>query len=311
MFLGVLAGILAGALWGLTFVAPLVTAPYSPFDLTVGRYLVFGVASIVVLAPGRFQTLRGLPRRDWILIGLLGFAGNAGYYLAMSLAVPRAGTAVVALIIGSMPVVMGILGNKGEKRIPARRLVPSLLLIAAGLLAVNGSAFADAKALGTLGNFAAGVTLTLGALALWAWYGLRNARALADRGAVSPVTWTALTGVGTLLALIPVLFLGWFAGWSMIPSLGLASPDALRLIAWSLMVGLLSSWAATWAWSVAARRLPVSLAGQLIVSETVFALIYGAAYQGSPPSWAEAIGGTLLLAGVVVALRTFQHRKVG
>jgi drug/metabolite transporter (DMT)-like permease len=257
MLIGVLAGIFAGALWGLTFVAPLVTAPYSPFDLTVGRYLVFGVASLVVLSPGRFQTLRRLPRRDWILVGLLGFAGNVGYYLAMSLAVPRAGTAVVALIIGCLPVVMGVLGNKGEQRIPTRRLVPSLLLIAAGLLAVNGSAFAVAKALDMLGRFAAGVILTLAALTLWTWYGLRNARALDERGAVSAVTWTALTGVGTLLALIPVLGFGWVAGWSMLLSLGPTRPDALRLIAWSLMLGLLSSWAATWAWSIAARRLPV------------------------------------------------------
>jgi len=148
MLIGVAAGILAGALWGLTFVAPLVTAPYSPFDLTVGRYLAFGLASLAVLAPGGFPVLRALPRRDWLLVGLLGFAGNVGYYLAMSLAVPRAGTAVVALVIGCLPVVMAVLGNKGPQRVPLRRLVPSLLLIAAGLLAVNGAAFANAKAVG-------------------------------------------------------------------------------------------------------------------------------------------------------------------
>ena len=167
--------------------------------------------------------------------------------------------------------------------------------------------FADAKALGTLGQFMAGVVLTLAAMALWAWYGLKNAGVLAERRDVSLVTWAALTGVGTLLALTPVLMFGLSAGWSMVPALGLTGPDALRLGAWSLVLGLLSSWVATWAWSIAARRLPVSLAAQLIVSETVFALMYGAAYRGSLPSWAEALGGALLLAGVVVALRTFQR----
>ena len=255
--------------------------------------------------------LRALPRRDWLLVGLLGFAGNVGYYLAMSLAVPRAGTAVVALVIGCLPVVMAVLGNKGPQRVPLRRLVPSLLLIAAGLLAVNGAAFADAKAVGALAPFFLGLVLTLAALALWAWYGLRNASAITERPAISPITWTALTGVGTLVALLPVLLIGLAAGWSAVPSLGLAGSGALRLLAWSLILGLMSSWAATWAWSVAARQLPVSLAGQLIVSETVLALIYGAAYQQRLPGWAEALGGALLVAGVVVALRTFMRNRPG
>jgi len=153
--------------------------------------------------------------------------------------------------------------------------------------------------------------LTLAALALWAWYGLRNASTITERPALSPITWTALTGVGTLLALLPVLLVGLAAGWSAVPSLGLAGSNALRLLVWSLILGLMSSWAATWAWSVAARQLPVSLAGQLIVSETVFALIYGATYQQRLPGWAEAFGGALLVAGVIVALRTFMRNRPG
>ncbi len=56
-----------------------------------------------------------------------------------------------------------------------------------------------------------------------------------------------------------------------------------------LILGLMSTWAATWTWSIAARHLPVSLAGQLIVFETVFALIYGAVYQKQLPGWAEVL----------------------
>jgi drug/metabolite transporter (DMT)-like permease len=307
--IGLLAGILAGALWGLTFIAPLVAAPYSTFDLTVGRYLAYGLVSVAVLAPGRFQSLRSLSPRDWLRLVALGFTGNVGYYLAVSAAVPRAGTAVVALIIGCVPVVMSVLGNRGERRLPPRKLAPSLVLIAAGLLTVNGAAFAQAKTVGAVGAFATGVVLTLAALSLWTWYGLTNARILAERKTLSPAVWTALTGIGTLIALIPVLLIGWLAGWSMLPTLGLAGPGALRLVAWSLVLAVLCSWAATWAWSIAAQRLPVSLAGQLIVVETIFALLYGALYRGQSPGWAEVLGGALLIAGVVVALRTFHQAR--
>lgn len=71
----------------------------------------------------------------------------------------------------------------------------------------------------------------------------------------------------------------------------------------------LSSWAATWAWAIAARRLPVSLAAQLIVAETVFARVYGAIYQRRWPSGAESMGAGLLLMGVFVALRSFIGKK--
>ncbi len=305
MLIGLLAGIITGALWGFAFIAPLLAAPYSPFDLTIGRYLVFGLASLAVLAPSKFQTLRALNRRDWILITQLGFAGNAGYYLVMSLAVPRAGPAVVALIIGCLPVVIGILGNRGEHRIPARKLLPSLILIATGLLAVNGSALTQARAHGTLPTFITGVALTLLALGMWAWYAIINDRALADRQTMSPLTWTALAGVGSLLPLAPIVLAGGLAGWSMLPTLGLSAPPALHLIVASLGAGLLSSWAATWSWSVATRRLPVSLAGQLIVFETIFALIYSAAYQATRPNPTQSLGAALLIAGVIVAMHVF------
>ncbi len=146
MLLGALAGVLAGALWGLTFVAPLVADPYTPFDLTVARYLAFGAVSGALLAPGGFAAVRRLPRRDLALLALLGFAGNVGYYLLMALAVPLAGSAVVALVIGCLPVVMAVLGNAGPGRVPARRLAPPLLVLGAGLLVVNGAALAEARA---------------------------------------------------------------------------------------------------------------------------------------------------------------------
>lgn len=107
---------------------------------------------------------------------MLGFTGNVGYFLAIALAVPLAGTALVALVIGCLPVVMAILGNRGADRIPPRASALPLLLLAAGLVVFNAAAFGAAQAAGANGPFFAGLGLTLLALALWAYYGLRIAR---------------------------------------------------------------------------------------------------------------------------------------
>jgi drug/metabolite transporter (DMT)-like permease len=307
MEVGILAGLLAGALWGLTFVAPLAAAPYTPLDLMMLRYLVFGLGSLATLAPGGFALLRSLKQRDLAQLVALGAAGNVFYFGAMALAVPRIGSAVVALIIGCLPVVMGLLGNRGNAQIAWRRLAPPLALVVLGLLSVNGAALLDAHDTGDLRHALAGFGLAFAALGLWCWYGLANARAIARRPHLSGGQWTALTGVGTLLALLPVIPLCLASGLSSVPALGVHG--AGPLLAWGIALGLLCSWCATWAWSIASRRLPVSLAAQLIVAETLFALLYGAVYQRELPAWSEISGAICLLAGVFLAIRAFANNS--
>jgi drug/metabolite transporter (DMT)-like permease len=56
-------------------------------------------------------------------------------------------------------------------------------------------------------------------------------------------------------------------------------------------------------WNVASRHLPGTLGGQLIVSETVFALIYGFAWSSRWPRPLEAAAIALLVAGVALSVR--------
>ena len=52
MLRGILAGLAAGALWGLVFVAPRMAAGYSSVDLTAGRFLAYGVVAAAVMLMG-------------------------------------------------------------------------------------------------------------------------------------------------------------------------------------------------------------------------------------------------------------------
>ena len=70
-----------------------------------------------------------------------------------------------------------------------------------------------------------------------------------------------------------------------------------------LAIGLFSSWGGTLCWNEASQRLPTTLAGQLIVFETLAALAYGYAWRGGAPAPLALAGIALLLAGVVMALR--------
>jgi len=59
-------------------------------------------------------------------------------------------------------------------------------------------------------------------------------------------------------------------------------------------------------WNVASRALPLALTGQMIVFETIFASLYGYAWEGRRPTPLEAIALALLVAGVVMSARA--HR---
>jgi drug/metabolite transporter (DMT)-like permease len=71
-----------------------------------------------------------------------------------------------------------------------------------------------------------------------------------------------------------------------------------------LALGLFASWLGTLCWNEASQRLPTTLAGQLIVFETLAALTYAFALRGGAPSPTALAGIALLVAGVIWALRT-------
>ena len=57
------------------------------------------------------------------------------------------------------------------------------------------------------------------------------------------------------------------------------------------------------------QRLPPALGGQMIIFETVFAVIYAHIWRESLPSTLMVVGIGLLLLGIALAMRVFQEAK--
>ena len=56
-------------------------------------------------------------------------------------------------------------------------------------------------------------------------------------------------------------------------------------------------------WNVASQRLPASLCGQLIVSETLFALCYDALWSRAWPDALQLAAAALFTLGILAAIR--------
>jgi drug/metabolite transporter (DMT)-like permease len=309
MWIGTLFALAAGLMWGLVFVAPLLLPEYPAALLSVGRYLAFGLIALPLAWLDR-HALRRLTRRDWGEALKLAAIGNLLYYLCLAAAIQRAGAPLPTMLIGTLPVVIAITANRRDHRrdgrLPWARLLPSLLLIAAGIACVNQVELQalQARAPGDYGRYLQGGALALIAVACWTWYPLRNADWLRAHPGRNPRTWATAQGVATLpLAVLGYALLWGGMAWTQSPFAMPLGPRPLAFVGLMAVIGLFASWLGTLCWNAASQRLPTALAGQLIVFETLAALAYAFTLRGRVPEPLVLAGVVLLIAGVAWALR--------
>jgi drug/metabolite transporter (DMT)-like permease len=296
----------AGLLWGLVFITPLLLPEYPAALQSVGRYFAFGLIALPLGWLDRRELARLTPS-DWIEALKLALVGNLLYFLFLVSGIQRAGVPLPSVLIGTLPVVIPIVSNLLNHRrdglLPWHRLTPALLLMAAGIACVNHTELA------AIGNtdragYVSGALLTLGALACWTWYPLRNAAWLRHHPERSPRVWATAQGVATL----PLALTGYLALWLWLALSGDPlpmpfGPRPLFFIGLMAAMGLLASWLGTLCWNEASQRLPTAVAGQLIVFETLAALTYAFIFRGEWPAPLTLSGIAALLLGVLWAAR--------
>lgn len=300
MLTGILAGLGAGALWGLVFVAPRMldmgTGGYSSVDLTAGRFAVYGLVAALVMLLG-FRHRRLPTARQAAAALLMSVLGFSGYYLMLVLAIRDAGTEVPTLIIGTIPLWVMLLGKPQGLRWSA--LLPGLALTLAGLLLMMASVRDVDHGLAT--HFWRGIALVAVSMVSWTAFALLNSAWLKRHPEVNATDWANWLGIATGLGAL----LMWLVAGSGINELA-AHEDRFTFVLLCVMAGIGSTWLATILWSLASQRLSASLCGQLIVSETLFALLYSFAWDGRWPTLAQLIACAMFTLGIFASVRA--HR---
>jgi drug/metabolite transporter (DMT)-like permease len=227
------------------------------------------------------------------MLAMLSLVGNLLYFILLAAAIQLVGIAPASLIVGVLPVTITLLGLKTKGPVAA----------SAGLAAGDGAGRYYLHQYRYLWRQpcsqsswvrALGVLAALGALASWSWFAASNARYLRQRPCFDSHEWSCLLGMVTGV-------MGWLvAGGSLAgPAHGqpCSQPTQWQLF-WLAATGcaLGGSWLANALW-YAAARLPPTLSGQLIVFETLFALLYGFAWLQRWPRPLELASMLLLLGG--------------
>lgn len=308
LLLGLLFGLIAGAFWGGVFLAPKLLAAFTPLQMTAGRYIAYGLASAVLLAPGWKTVMGKMTGKDWRDLAALSLLGNLIYYVGLSVSVQSSGVALASLIIGLLPVTVTLVGAKPGEGVALRHLAAPLALVVAGGVCINVSVFTESQGVGVARQIVGVLGATL-ALAMWTAYAVWNARRLAATPKFTSHEWSLLTGLATgllsLALVIPAFALG---GEAHAPAAH--TPEAwgwFWMVSFAVAIG--ASVIGNGLWNAASRLLPLSLSGQLIVFETLFALLYGFLYEGRWPRGLETAAIVLMLAGVLWSVRLHRPAK--
>ncbi len=231
--------------------------------------------------------------------------GFTGYYLLLALAIQDSGTELPALIIGTIPIWMMLLGK--PVGLNWKSLVPGLVLTSAGLALMVMANFNAQAVVGAEHNpdanahYWRGIAWVVAAMVSWTVFGLMNSAWLKRHPDVNATDWANWLGVATGAG---AFAMWWIAGSDATTLLALENRSWLVFICISTGVG--SAWVATILWNIASQRLSASLCGQLIVSETIFALVYSYAWDQQWPGFLQISACVLFLLGILASIKAHQ-----
>lgn len=312
MALGFLYGVLACMIWGFVYLVPEVLPGYPPALMAAGRFVSFGLVALPLAWMER-REFASYTLKDWFIVSKLGVIGNIVYYWCLIEAIQNAGVPVAGMAMSAVPVLVAAVSNIRDRKkgtaLAWSRLIPGLLLIVCGFALASLSEFEMVVKASSDGGirFWYGVLMAVAALLIWTWYPICNADWLLAHSNRSPRAWSTAQGLATF----PFAVIMYLVFWKMEPAgTPFFGADPIWFIAVMVVTGLMGSWVGIIFWNAMSQRLPTALAGQMIVFETIFAVLYAHVMRLSWPQWNMTAGMVLLLAGVLLSLKVFQSAKI-
>ncbi len=299
------AAILAGACWGVSFLAPRILMDTNPSTVALFRFLFFGASALIAL----FLRRKHLPAITWktteVAIGLA-LLGYSLYYYLLAVAVRDAGMVFSTAIIGLLPLTILLVSVSWRKGL--RLWFPILCILTGAILIpfeLFGGAYSEYLQRTELER-GIGLASALGALVLWTAFATMNARFLRRHAEWSPMDWAGVLGIAAAIS-AGVIFYGIEgSNWQAEFARAAASP---KVLLWTGFMGIAGAWLATGLWNYASRALPPATLGMLLIFESVFGLLFGFIYDERIPTVRESCAILLLLGGAVVGLARLTNNK--
>ncbi|MFI7277647.1 EamA family transporter [Streptomyces sp. NPDC049879] len=261
-----------------------VSATIADYPVLTGQALRYALAAAILLAVVRHQRLPRvrLTPRDILLLAALAATGLAGFNLFLVEATRHAGPAMIATVVGAVPLVLALVGPLAERRRPAARTVGAATVVALGA----------AVAAGLGSGSPTGLLLSLGALAGEVAFSLLAVPLLPRLGPLRVAAYPAALSVPLLLA----------AGLALDGTASLRAPTLGEGAAF-VYLGAIVTAAAFFLWYDALRRLGADRAGLFAGLVPIGALLTTVVLGLGGAGPADVAGALIVAAGVALGLR--------
>lgn len=306
----IFSAIAVNCVWGLAFVIPTNLGDVDSGVVALGRYFIYGVLSAGILLVAARKVPFG--QIHWARAFAYAFIGHVGYYVVLVWAIAIGGVMVVAPIMATLPVSVAITGNLLSKELTFKRLALPLLFILAGITYLriyqnNHFTVHGVKP----DDMIYGAMLAFAALAMWTMYAVLNARYL-KRSQISSVVWAQAMGLCCLLQVALIISI-WPFFYEQPENLFAWMRDyeiVVRFFLGIVILGVLVSWASTQVWNKVSRKLPITVSGQLLVVQSLAAILYGSWLDGQAPQPIEMSCIALVVVGVVWGVKMAYEPRV-
>jgi drug/metabolite transporter (DMT)-like permease len=303
--------VVALALWGLVFVLPLFVPKFSVWEIVIGRYLVYGCLSVpLFLYHGKGKKVYSFV--IWRSAFIYSFAVFLLYYILLIFSIRLVGITVCSLIISLLPIVIPVCGNLIQREFPFSVLKWPLIVMGIGLVITNFYQFYmdTSNSNITVGQKLLGIGLIIICLVIWTWYTIVNARLLKSNPSISPNMWSLLIGISAFIQVIICFFIIFFFKKSSLAIFNhqVSFNETLSFIAVIVILGILATWIPMVLWNKVSFSLPIPLLGQMMIFESIFAIIYGYCYQLKVPSMWEVLGMVVMFVGIMLGVKKIAVR---
>lgn len=289
--------------WAIVFVLPNFLVGFNPVEISLGRFFIFGLISFIILLAKKRYLLGYSYRPLWIKAFWYGLLSTILCYTFLVFSVRYANASIATLIYAMSPIVIPLCGNWKKQEYPFRQFLIPGLLMGLGIILTNLNAFSFMGV--STGYYVFGIISGFLCLASWVGFAIGNFHFMKQNSHLSILDWTIMTGAATFFLVILSVFGYGFVGLDL-SKYSFIHPGFGRFLVGSLILGVVSSWCATFFWNLGNKLVPVSLAGQLTIFEVIFGLILIYFAEQRLPYSLEFIGIVLMLGGVLMGFKTLR-----
>ncbi len=295
MLSGILLTVAACFCWGLVFIIPSFMEGFHAVEIALGRYFVYGSLSFLLLLLTKRTLFAHSNAPYWKAASYLSFLSTVLGYSGTVLNLQYAGPMIGTLVFAMSPICITLVGNWHKKECPTKKLLMPLAFMIAGIVLAEWKGPDEIQR--SFEDYLLGLGGGIVGLSSWTLFAVLNSNFLKKNLALPVDNWALMLGTCTFLHVLIVGSCFYFIGCSSSSFFNFSSATQTFLMG-SLALGTISTWLAFFLWNHGAKKIPISLAGQLMIFEIIFALILLYCIEKKLPSVTEGLGILLMLSGV-------------